>query len=178
MPSAPITLASATSAERRRFTTPTFVGWRPGPNSDLREQDAALAAPLNGAIVGTAGQAVPAARRPFLVSTDWGLDRDDVAAMAVLAYNHKIRAIDLRGVCLSTRPPTGIESLDGFLRAEGVVPEMGPDPRREHRPGPAPAATRTSCGSGPRTATSRACGTPPPSTAPCSRLPRTTPSRS
>jgi pyrimidine-specific ribonucleoside hydrolase len=64
---------------------------------------------------------------PMIIGTDWWTDCDDCMAMRILASFHKKGKINILGVGLNACAEYSLQSLDGFLRAEGVDVPVGVD---------------------------------------------------
>ena len=60
------------------------------------------------------------AARPFTIGTDWLTDVDDVVAMRVFAWAHRVGIIRIEGVCVNARMKYSCASLDAFLCSEGL----------------------------------------------------------
>ncbi len=58
--------------------------------------------------------------RKFIVGTDWWTDCDDAAAVRMLARAVKKGEIEILGFCLNGCMEHSVQSLDGFLKYEGI----------------------------------------------------------
>ena len=58
--------------------------------------------------------------RKFIVGTDWWTDCDDTAAVRMLARAMKRGEIDIRGFVMNGCMEHSVQSLDGFLKYEGI----------------------------------------------------------
>lgn len=58
--------------------------------------------------------------RKFIVGTDWWTDCDDAAAVRMLARAMKKGEIEILGFCMNGCMEHSVQSLDGFLKYEGI----------------------------------------------------------
>ncbi len=67
----------------------------------------------------------------ILHGTDWWTDCDDVVALRILCRAHKENLINLKCVCANAVGRYTVDSLDGFMTAEGVCVPVGIDSSSE-----------------------------------------------